>query len=72
MKITVHYRDNEPPTRYNHVSKVKLAGLTIALLNINDGIVGIIPIDVVRRIEDVEADTEIVLANKGKVEIING
>lgn len=61
MKIRVTYRDNEPVSEYEHVHKIALSpnGLAYHLVSINNAIISIVPLDVIRKIEDPDADTEI-------------
>lgn len=70
MRIRITYRDNEPSTTYEHVHKVSLSpnGLAYHFISVNNGIIGIVPIDVIRRLEEPDADTNIEVV-KGKIEL---
>lgn len=64
MKVTVVYRDNEPPTAYENVGKVTVIAIgvgTYVILNESGVMIAHVPCDVVRRIECPEHDSKVLM-----------
>ena len=71
MKLKIVYRDNEPPTVYEHVAKVTIVPHGLGFYHITNGngaLIAEVPVDVIRRIENVDGDTDLVIATQ-KIEL---
>lgn len=62
MKIKIHYRDNEPPLCIEHAGNIKIVTPGVYHIeNKQNELITQVPLDVVRRLEICDKDTNIAL-----------